>query len=562
VSNGLAIAAVTTAFSQRIAAALIAVPNLSSSPEVRLGRPGSDLNFVGANLFLYRASPNGARRNDDLTTRASDGAVVRRPQAALDLDYVISFHGDEATLEPQRLMGGVIAALHAAPILSPDEVRGVIAGAGPHGALAGADYGADAAPVRFVLQPQDMDTVHRLWALFPATPYALSVIYTGSAVVIDADVAPVRALPARSVVVEVAPRPDPVIQAIEPPVVVYGAQARLRITGENFGDDAWVLIDEAPLAATAQAEGVSLPVPPGVPAGVRSVRIASGPADAPALSARAALVVRPRVADGAVFRATDATPAARPSGVASLNVRPTPRLAQSACLFLNPAAPDAPGGEALVARSSVKLLRASIDLGFAAALDGAVVTAALAQALGVVGVGVAAGSAVEVLQAGLTWRLAQTRDGSACRLVTDEGGQIAVFPKLAADLPEATAAFALDDLAPGTYLASVQIGEDARATSPLRAGQALFTVTEDAAPLDRGVLPKAAAAAFAAASVQFSPQLSIARPMPGDGWELRDGARPQVYWLRQDGGELSAYALDTPDAPFVGPLLTIPAAGG
>ena len=37
-------------------------------------------------------------------------------EVALNLDYLISFHGSELVMEPQRLLGSVISALHADPI--------------------------------------------------------------------------------------------------------------------------------------------------------------------------------------------------------------------------------------------------------------------------------------------------------------------------------------------------------------------------------------------------------------------------------------------------------------
>ena len=48
------------------------------------------------NVYLYRVSPNPAWRNQDLPTRAR-GPIVDRPLTAIDLHYLLTFYGDEAS---------------------------------------------------------------------------------------------------------------------------------------------------------------------------------------------------------------------------------------------------------------------------------------------------------------------------------------------------------------------------------------------------------------------------------------------------------------------------------
>src|SRR5215217_2098566 len=101
-SNYLAIATVTATLRRNLQAAIdVDVPGST----VGTGRPDGTDNGVpnnGVNLFLYQVTPNLSWRNADLPTRDSDGSLERRPQVALDLHYLLSFHGDEAKLEPQR----------------------------------------------------------------------------------------------------------------------------------------------------------------------------------------------------------------------------------------------------------------------------------------------------------------------------------------------------------------------------------------------------------------------------------------------------------------------------
>ena len=106
-SNHLAIAAVSATLSQLLQGAAGAdLPGAA----VRLGRPPSDGSPPAGpeiSVFLYQVSPNAAYRNADLPVRGQDCQMVRRPRAALDLHYLLSFAGDEG--RPG------IAALHRKP---------------------------------------------------------------------------------------------------------------------------------------------------------------------------------------------------------------------------------------------------------------------------------------------------------------------------------------------------------------------------------------------------------------------------------------------------------------
>src|SRR5437868_4360917 len=115
-SNALAIATVTETLFHALTNALPA--SLVSGAQVTVLRPDDASLQVpgttGVNVFLYQVTPNVAWRNADLPTRKSDGSLLRRPQVALDLHYLISFYGADIAFEQQRLLGAVARALHAA----------------------------------------------------------------------------------------------------------------------------------------------------------------------------------------------------------------------------------------------------------------------------------------------------------------------------------------------------------------------------------------------------------------------------------------------------------------
>jgi hypothetical protein len=562
-SNSLALAAVTAALGRVISQALHAVPNLSAAPELRIGRPPLDLNFVGANLFLYRVNPSTSRRNDDLATRASDGTLVRRPQAALDLDYLISFYGSDPGLEPHRLMGSVVALLHASPLLVPATIDAMIAGSGPLGVLAGSDLGQQQEPVRFSLVPLDVENLHRVWSLFYGVPFAMSVAYTASTVLLDADMVPSRSPPARIAMVGAIPMLPPSIDTLTPPVVRFGAGARLTARGTGLDSpDARLRLGAIEAVTVAEAGGLAATIPAGLRAGVHSVRVVIGDAAPPAVaieSAAALFVLAPCVADGTVHRAVNDPQTGEPIETITVNLAPTPAFAQSVQLFLNPlrlpgvlpAIADAPQG------GSLTPLRFQIGRAFAAVLDRGQITSELRQAFAANRI--ALGVAAQVTGEGPgIWRVVDAAQHLACRLELD-GEQITVHFALAENYADGTLAFRVRDVQPGRYVVSVQIGERPEVTSEMRWGVSRFGVSAPTEALDQGRLPAAIASAFAQHGIALSPTLAVGRPIPGDGWEIRDEPRRRRFWAASEGDVISVYELDAPNGTFFGPLVTVEA---
>jgi hypothetical protein len=554
-SNYLAVAAITAAFGRIIANALQVVPNLSAAPELRIGRPPLDPAFVGANLFLYRATPSPARRNDDLATRSADGSVVRRPQAAIDLDYMLSFYGSELGLEPQRLLGSVVALLHANPLITAADVRAAVNGGGVHAALAGADLDRQMEPVRVTLNPLGLEDLNRVWTLFYSVPYAMSLAYTASTILLDADLPAVRAPLARVAHAAARPALPPAIDGIAPPVVVFGAGASLTVTGARFGDSAQVRIGALAAPTTARDGALVASLPPGLRAGVNALRVEipepAGGSSPLAQSPEALFVLQPHIADGAVFQPASAQ---APRAVVIVNLAPMPALWQTVQLFLNPLPPPAPGA---IAAGSATPLRFSIDAALAADLGRGAVTAALREAFAANGV--ALGDAASVAADGTDrWRIAD--DAQVCRLAREDD-RIVVHHGLTADYADGTLAFAVDHLAPGDYLVSVQVGDQRVATSALRWGRPVFEQAAGAADSDAAAVLATVRAGLEANKLSLSSDAAAVQPMPGDGWEISDATRGTAYWAQWRSGTLAVFALDVDDSGFIGPLVTVPAGG-
>lgn len=183
-SNSLAIATVTAALAAQVQKA---IQQAVGGAEVVIGRPqntlpGNTQHWV--NLCLYQVMPNAALRNTDLPTRNPAGKITQRPQVALDLHYLLAFYGDDKDLEPQRMLGAVARDLNANPVLLRQDIRDAVAS---RPVLTGSNLDEAMEQVRITLLPLNLEELSKLWSVFFQTPYALSIAYRASVVLIDTD---------------------------------------------------------------------------------------------------------------------------------------------------------------------------------------------------------------------------------------------------------------------------------------------------------------------------------------------------------------------------------------
>jgi hypothetical protein len=199
-SNALAIAHVTQALALLIENNLRPEIDMAVSVETRKP-PENPPTEPTINVFLYQVTPNPSMRNNDLVTRASDGTLLKRAGAALDLHYVISAYGEENELVGQRLIGSVVRTLHEIPALPQDVIEAVAQR--PY--LEGSDLADSPQRVRFIPQVMDVDETSKLWGMLHQTPYTLSVVYQAALLVIDGREEPVPGRPVQRSSVRVLP---------------------------------------------------------------------------------------------------------------------------------------------------------------------------------------------------------------------------------------------------------------------------------------------------------------------------------------------------------------------
>lgn len=200
-SSYLAIATVTATLSDILQrAALSAVPGAvvtTKRPE-KINSDGMDAAAI--NLYLYQVIPSSGWVNFDLPTRSANGQLLRYPpvrnalgqiiqppdvlpvHVALDLYYLLTFHGAELSLEPQRLLGSTVITLHEQPILLPRDIQPAVAN---RAFLSGSDLDTQLDRVKLTQLNLSVEELSKLWSIFFQIPYTLSIVYRASVVLIE-----------------------------------------------------------------------------------------------------------------------------------------------------------------------------------------------------------------------------------------------------------------------------------------------------------------------------------------------------------------------------------------
>jgi hypothetical protein len=210
VSNHLAVAHVTAALRAFLARRV--QDDLQISLQVTTEKPPAEPSpdIARINIFLYQVTPNAALRNRDAPTRDGNGNALTTARAAIDLHYLISFFGNDAELVSQRLLGATVRAMYDEPVLSREDIE--TATQLPY--LTRSDFAQTPQAVRFTPTQMDVDDLSKLWSMLFQVPYALSVVYQGSAVLLDGRETPAAGKPVLTRTVRAIPSGRPVIERV------------------------------------------------------------------------------------------------------------------------------------------------------------------------------------------------------------------------------------------------------------------------------------------------------------------------------------------------------------
>ncbi len=272
-SNYLAIAIVTAALQQLLTDP---VTKAVGGASVGFNRPDASSSAAPlVNIFLYQITPNAAYRNADLPTRRPDGSLSQRPQAAFDLHYLFTFHGNDAQLEPQRLMGAVATALHSQPLLSTDNINSAVTS---FGFLAGSQLESQAERIRFTPTALSLEEFSKLWSVFFQVEYSLSAAYQASVVLMESSDSPQEAPPVLARNLYVIPFQVPNISQVisqagaDQPVI---SGSTLLIQGQQLrGQSTLLLIEDQELnPASVSDKNITLLVPATIHAGLKGIQV-------------------------------------------------------------------------------------------------------------------------------------------------------------------------------------------------------------------------------------------------------------------------------------------------
>lgn len=372
-SNFLAVATVTETLRQMLDAAINR--DISGGARATAVRPtGIDksstagLPEVGVNVFLYQVIFNAERRNSDLPNRRADGSLMQRPKVALDLNYLLTFYGDEKQLEPQRVLGSVISALHSRPVLTHSQIKKALVA---DEILGSSDLAEEQEQVKFTPLPLTIEEMHNLWSGFFQSPYVLSIAYQASVVFIEGKEMAQESLPVQRFSINAGIFQEPFIERISQPedlpkmqpitqdscIVIRGRNLLGSVTRVRVGQ-----MEVAPLEAEEDRIKICLSDPPfaqgSLRAGINSLQVihvamlGDPPVPHRGFESNAvAFVLRPTIVSVKLSKSRE-TIESRISGELSVQVKPQIGRRQRAVLFLNETGES--GAEAYIFRA-VKL---------------------------------------------------------------------------------------------------------------------------------------------------------------------------------------------------------------
>ncbi|HET9792457.1 MAG TPA: DUF4255 domain-containing protein [Candidatus Angelobacter sp.] len=273
-SNFLAIATVTAALQDVLQPAVSQAVGLA---KVGFSRPdASNQQTPLVNIYLYQVTPNAAYRNADLPTRRNDGSLVQKPQVAIDLHYLFTFHGNDDQLEPQRLLGAVATALNAQPLLSK---QNIVNATSHFSFLSKSNLADQIERIKFTPTSLSLEEFSKLWSVFFQIEYSLSAAFQASVVLMESDDTPREALPvlARNLYVSTfrCPNIDRVISQAGSDAPI-AAGSTLLVQGQQLrgGDATLVMLEGLERIPTAVTDNlITLPLPGNVHAGVQGLQV-------------------------------------------------------------------------------------------------------------------------------------------------------------------------------------------------------------------------------------------------------------------------------------------------
>ena len=149
---------------------------------------------VGVNIYLYQVTNNNSLANYDSTPNRTKGSPLNR-QVAVDLCYMMSCYGNDAELQPQRVLGSIVSTLADKRILTPELIRSTCNDA-TFPFLAESDLADQIQQINIVPIDISLEDLSKAWSVYQV-PYVLSIAYRACLVIVEGRDNFTRALPIR-----------------------------------------------------------------------------------------------------------------------------------------------------------------------------------------------------------------------------------------------------------------------------------------------------------------------------------------------------------------------------
>ncbi|WP_017327651.1 DUF4255 domain-containing protein [Synechococcus sp. PCC 7336] len=260
-SNHLAIATVTAVLQKKLQEA---IQRDVDGARVTVSRPNAVENGVlemGVNLYLYQAVPNAVwHTTAELRGRQRKGEMAKRSRTGLDLHYMLSFYGNDGEHEPQRLLGSALRTLSDLNTLRTEAIQAAITDS-TFAYLADSDLAHQLEEISVYPLDLSLDDLSKIWSVFFQTPYALSMAYKATVIIIEGDDPAQRALPVRDrPSLAAVPYPSqPVVDEVVSQAGRFApilADSRLSILGKQLqGPQTWVRIGDVEAVPTTVEPG-------------------------------------------------------------------------------------------------------------------------------------------------------------------------------------------------------------------------------------------------------------------------------------------------------------------
>jgi hypothetical protein len=261
----------------------------------------------------------------------------------MNLQYLLTFFGDETQFVPQRLLGKTVSTLHSYPLLTRQEINGAVRGLVDAGQeyMTESNLADQVEQIKFTPLSMGMEELSGFWSVLYQVPYSLSVMYEASVVLIESQDTPRPVLPVRRPMIQVLPFTQSVISEVavldqEDGRIYLGSTLFLRGT-QLGGSIAYVAVGNLQLAAerVGNAEVTVVLSGESLSAGAQGIQIVYSDK---VNSNVAPLVLHPKIVS------TSYSPPARESGDGSITLETDVaiREGQRVVLLLNETSSETP----------------------------------------------------------------------------------------------------------------------------------------------------------------------------------------------------------------------------